>query len=501
LDSGNSHYLQINRRVSLMASATGIKPIQDLFMRIPQVDAKAAKEILKFRHTRIDAFFSRIGHRPVSGKDFARALETMIDDQYVANLGKQNRDQMLDYLRATITNFDDCTDLIIVDIGYSASIQKLLREIFDIAGIKIKIHGCYLLTLDDELSDIAEGDSAMGFISDLVVTPHTKRALLRNILMIEQIFSAQAGSVLHYRNGKAEVEKDPRPVEQLELCKRIQDGALEAACLHDTYELDGSAPFNTDVAAAWCAAIIARVVLLPTQDELKLLSNFRHDINLGTQTLFPMIDAETIRHVEAATGLKGALVAPEPPMWLSGSLALQTRLHGLLYTMFATGNLPLSTLSDVKYSDLEIGLIAGQNAQQVKVPVYRTVTGRVVVRIPVRRSMAISAIAIPIGHLAGQGRVTGISVQGGASTSAAIAKGEIHALATRHLTWIDVDHESAAFFNAKPDASHLVVPIDTTQAQHDVVVTTIEFDLAGDTYTSQDGAAISRNSRETTVAA
>ncbi|MBP0577671.1 hypothetical protein, partial [Campylobacter jejuni] len=80
-----------------------------------------------------------------------------------------------------------CTDLVLADLGYSGSVQKALRRVFDLAGLEIRLHGAYLISLDDAFDDIADDDSAAGFISDLVVTPHIKRMLIRNVALLEQI--------------------------------------------------------------------------------------------------------------------------------------------------------------------------------------------------------------------------------------------------------------------------------------------------------------------------
>ncbi|MEW5323926.1 hypothetical protein V2J23_18275, partial [Geobacillus thermoleovorans] len=87
------------------------------------------------------------------------------------------------YLRHAIPDFDRCTDLVLADLGYSGSVQKALRRIFDMEGITIRLHGAYLISLDDTFDDLADGDTAEGFISDLVVTPHVKRMMIRNVAL------------------------------------------------------------------------------------------------------------------------------------------------------------------------------------------------------------------------------------------------------------------------------------------------------------------------------
>ena len=105
------------------------------------------------------------------------------------------RTELLRYLRQRIPDFDACDDLVLVDLGYAGNIQKALRRILEIEGITTRLHGLYLLTVDDAFDDIVDGDTAEGFISDLVVSPHAKRMLMRNVALLEQMCCASTGSV------------------------------------------------------------------------------------------------------------------------------------------------------------------------------------------------------------------------------------------------------------------------------------------------------------------
>ncbi len=118
------------------------------------------------------------------------------------------RKALLTYLRATIPDFDNCTDLVLADLGYAGSVQKALRRIFDLEGITTRIHGTYLLTYDDAFDSLAGDDTAEGFISDLIVTPHVKRMLIRNVSLLEQFCcSAEGfGARLSGRRGGARAE-------------------------------------------------------------------------------------------------------------------------------------------------------------------------------------------------------------------------------------------------------------------------------------------------------
>src|SRR5262249_52550185 len=156
------------------------------------------RDMIKLLPPKVAAFFAAYPDGIAPGEDLAEALPELMDAGEIVALAAVLRERLLTYLRHTIPNFDDCTDLVLADLGYSGSVQKALRRIFDMEGIKIRLHGAYLISLDDAFDDVADEDSATGFISDLEVTPHIKRMLIRNVALLEQICCSADGSVRDY---------------------------------------------------------------------------------------------------------------------------------------------------------------------------------------------------------------------------------------------------------------------------------------------------------------
>jgi FMN phosphatase YigB (HAD superfamily) len=471
------YYLEINRRVTLVASADNLEPLCDLFKTIPRLDAKAVKAILKSRAAWIDDFFKTRPDGIVSGVAFSRALPGLMKPTEVQALGGQMRRSLIGYLESTIANFADCTDLILVDLGYSGTVQKALRRTFDIAGIKTRLHGAYLLTLDDATCAIPDTDSAEGFISDLVITPHAKRAILANVSLLEQFCASPDGSVGYYRDGVAVREADSRPQEQLRLCADIQTGALEFAdCLKAIAPRHRSDPFaDPNTAPAWCAAILARLLFLPHPDEVSLFSAMKHDVNLGTQAIAPLLGPEQIRNLELARGIGGAFTGASVPMWPAASLTQQSPHLGIFYAMYGTGLLPSTMIADRKAGVLDVALITGATANAVKVPYSETVFGRIRIQIPVAAAMAVSTVAIPIGQIAAQGRMTGAVVQTGPSITAAMRSEAVTAMSPDKLSWIAVERDDAVFSIADPETAYLAIAVPAIE--DGALVITLEFDV------------------------
>jgi FMN phosphatase YigB (HAD superfamily) len=458
-------YIEINRRVSLIGSATTIAPLVDLLGKVTKIDAGTFADIVKLLPSAVIDFFSRCPGGIARGKDLAKALPQLIDEAQITAVAAAMRTALLTYLRLTIADFDSCTDLVLADLGYSGSVQKALRRIFDQEGIGIRLHGAYLMTLDDAFDDLAITDTAEGLISDLVVTPHVKRMLIRNVALLEQICCSAEGSVRDYRGGEVLREINPRSADQFALASEIQAGALafadRARDLAPQYQLQ---PFAAcDIAARWTAAILGRLLLLPNDDELMVLGPFKHDVNLGTQALAPMLDGPAIRNQVIARGLAAACTAPAPPMWLAGSFACLSPSHAFLYLLFGANRLSADVFGEAKFGTLRIGLFGDDNrATMVTVSCHRTGFGDLRIRIPVSRTMAVRTIAIPLAKVATEGILQGVTVQTGSTLRKAASNPDVVALPDGKRIMAGLE-QSGRSYRAGDDNGCLLITVDPQQ--------------------------------------
>jgi len=490
---GRGAYLEINRRISLIGSADTLEPLCALLSRVIKIDAPTFADIVKVQPPAVMAFFAQYPDGIADGKDLADALPDLMDADEITDIAAGVRARLLAYLRATIPDFDSCTDLILADLGYSASVQKSLRRIFDREGIRIRLHGAYLLTLDDAFDDIADDDTAEGLISDRVVTPHVKRMLIRNVALLEQLCCSADGSARDYRDGEVLREGDQRPAVQLALAAEIQSGALTYASrareLAPRYALQPYA--DQAVAARWAAAILGRFLLLPDDDELMLLGGFKHDVNLGTQALAPLLDANIINDCIIARGLSSACMAPAPPMWLAGSFAALSPSHAYLYTLFGTNRLPANVFGEVQCGTLQVGLFRDDGQASLEaISVYHTGLGDLRLRIPLSRRMAIATIALPLAKLAREGMLHGVVVQSGESAALAAANSNVTAIADGRLVYAGIER-SGRHFRSSGDDGMLLIPVDgfaddvavytvaLTSLSHDRILAVEDRDIKG----------------------
>ncbi|WP_061025601.1 hypothetical protein [Bradyrhizobium sp. CCH5-F6] len=472
----SSAYVEINRRVSLIASADTMQPLVDLLGKVFRIDAPTFRDMVKIMPPRVAAFFATRPGGIASGEELAEALPVLMDPAEIVALAAGLRARLLVYLRQVIPGLDDCTDLVLVDLGYSGSVQKALRRIFDLEGIDIRIHGAYLMSLDDAFDDLAEQDSAEGFVSDLVVTPHVKRMLIRNVALLEQVCCSADGSVRDYDGGAVLREINPRPPEQIALAAEIQAGvqafAQSAGDAARDYVLDlHAAP---DVAARWCAATLARLLLLPDDDELALLGTLKHDVNLGTHALAPLLDQRFVRDQITARGLSAACTAAAPPMWLAGSFADLSPSYGYLYVLFGANRLPADVFEERPCGPVQVGLFrTGSDVMLESVTVYRTGLGELRLRIPLSRTMGIAMIALPLAKFAPDGLLHGVTVQQGDDVRSASESQDVVGLADDSLVYAGLQRNGAHYRTESDDGCLLipVAPMTTAIAVYSVAIT------------------------------
>ena len=473
-------YLEINRRVSLVGSANTLEPLCELVGNVAKIDAPTFADIIKTLPPKVAAFFAEREDGVATGRELADALPELIEASEIADVAADIRARLLVYLRKAIPDFDACTDLMLVDLGYAGSVQKSLRRIFDCEGIAIRLHGTYLLPLDDAFGDIADDDSAEGFISDFVATPHVKRMIIRNVTLLEQMCCSADGSVRDYRAGEVEREINPRPKEQIALASEIQAGALafgeRARTLGPQH---GFRPLAApDVAARWATAVLARLLLLPDDDELVLLGDFSHDVNLGTHALAPMIDGHTVKNLAVARGIIGACAAPAPPMWLAGSFASISQSHAYLYLLFGANRLPGNVFGETPCGNLEIGLFAANGSLSMEtITAYRSGLGELRVRIPIVRTMAVTRIGVPIGRLAHEGILHGVVLQSGDSVEDASKNPQAARLAEDRLIFAGLAR-NGRHYQASHEDGTLLIPVDPPRSK--VAIYTIMITSLGD---------------------
>lgn len=468
-------YCEINRRIALIAGSGDTQPLVELFRQVPLVNRMVTKSVFKTEPIRMAHFMEKLEGQSIPGKDFADLLPSLLTDSDIAEIAGELRAGIMAHLRAIVSDFDHCTDLILVDLGYGGSVQKGLRAILDQETLPHRLHGLYLITEDSSLHELDERDTAEGLLADWVMPPHVKRALLNNISIVEQICSAPEGSVSQYaRDGSVRRENDPRPQAQLGLCADIRRGAAHyIQAVKPLMDSGYPDPLATEEdCASWAGTILARALLLPTDAELALLGTLKHDVNLGSQALAPMVSVSSAHSFVAAQSLSMAFSLQGPPMWPAASMAALSPLHGYLYALNGVGSLFPDVVGELPCGEAEVTLLNDRQTYPLKATCLRDGFGHFRLRIPVLKNSNVAAIAIPAEPLPAEGQVRSLALQQGDDVLDATSAKDIVELPFDKIAGLNMPFADGAY-RAEPQGT-LLLRIPPLEKKIGLITLTIE---------------------------
>lgn len=450
-------YAEINRRAAALAAVDDAVGFSPLLTGIEKIDHAAVVEMIGADSPSLRSFFARQPGGIADGEALCRKLPALLGKEAVGKMARSMRSGLFEHMRHAIPGFDTATDLVLIDLGYNGSVQKGLRRAMKAAGLRMRLHGRYLLTKDDSL-EADDGDTVRGFIDDLTVSPQTKLTMLANIAVLEQLCSAPDGSVRSYRNGEPVREPDVRDAEQLELSRQVQAGAIHFAKRLDSFAVGGLDPFaNTETSAAWAATLLARLLLMPTDNELLLLGSARHDINLGTKATVPLADPTKAADWMVAWTFSEAVGMPAPPMWPAGSFTAVSPIDGFSYILSGCGLLPREIHDDIPCGQIEVTLVGKTAASLAKIRCRRTGNNDLRLHIPLSRQQGIEAVALPLGQIASRGLLRGITLQQHDKLLHHHNAAEVERVAAERLHAVGIRFENDLFV-ADPDGKLIVMP-------------------------------------------
>ncbi|HWT97479.1 MAG TPA: hypothetical protein VN229_07675, partial [Terriglobales bacterium] len=470
-----AHYVEINRRVALTANLQDSGPLVDVFEACISLNEPSVQAFLRADLPSVRRYFAKIPGGIVDGKTFAADLPQLLDGEDIARLSRIMRDQLLAHLHRAVPDFDSYTDLVLVDLGYTGTIQRSLRRIFEQEGLTQRLHGVYLATIDDRFVDLPEGDSVAGYMDSTVVTPATKLFLMRNVAVIEQIFSAPNGSVRSYEDGLVQHEAEIRSPEQREFCREVRAAALRFAGLFDAAArmLKIDLASDSQIMRDWSSLLLLRLLAFPTLGEQQTYGAMKHDVNLGTYLLYDMIDGDYVEKHRASMGYPGAMKAEAPPMWLGGSMAALSALDACAYGMSAFGISASVLLADQKIADFPAQIVKNGVTSPGQISCMVAGNGELRLRVPLLPRHLGGVVAVPLASFLQRGLVRNICIQRGETSTAALASVAIDMLDDTHLKALHCRLDGRQFTALGGEAHLLITPPEDTVAPVTILTVTI----------------------------
>lgn len=263
-------------------------------------DAVRAYLAAQAKHERIDVLARQLG----LFKDEARALGRTQEEfgravlapamlRKIVTRSAGFADRLFAHLQAAGVARGDA--VMFVDLGYNGTVQNqidaLLRERFD-----LHVAGRYLLLREEQLT----GLDKKGFLDPRHYDVRALHALSGPIAAIEQLCTIAQGSVVDYRPDGEPVRKGAGAKgAQNDIRDRVQAGCVAFAAAADAGVHRAPASDDAHCRRRMAAASLARLLFLPSGEEVALFEAFEHDVNLGTDDQVRMLDV-----AESGTGLR-----------------------------------------------------------------------------------------------------------------------------------------------------------------------------------------------------
>ncbi len=207
-------------------------------------------------------------------------------------------DRLENYLRTTVAPADGDV-LMLVDLGYNGSVQNQIDALLR-RRLNVAVAGRYLLMREQDMPGLDKS----GFIDPSHYDPNTLEALCGNVAVLEQLCTAAQGSVIDYSpDGAAVRAANSIKGAQSETRDAVQRGAIMFA--RDAAKSIVRGEHGSDMAAVRgsAVAVMARLMFMPMAQELAVLTQFQHDVNLGGDHIVPLFDRDIGRRGLRERGL------------------------------------------------------------------------------------------------------------------------------------------------------------------------------------------------------
>ena len=175
--------------------------------------------------------------------------------------------------------------LVLVDVGWGATIQGMLQRLLNDADAGVSVRGLYMLTNASAIERVLDGTPVEGFLAQLNEPSYVVDTISRSPEVLEQVCMPDHGT-------QVAIDADGDPVLATNPASR-QQGAERAAAQrgilafqrewarYDGAVAGGLSPL-TDGAAPRLLAIAARAVAAPTLEEAQAFGRWLHEDNFGS---------------------------------------------------------------------------------------------------------------------------------------------------------------------------------------------------------------------------
>ncbi|GGO92489.1 HAD family hydrolase [Stakelama pacifica] len=312
-----SHAIELSRFTAIAASIDTPERLQDYIEA--EIGNGTSADMLRQLHFTDEEVRTICDALPQKGEAVAlhRILATPQKSKAIQMRSRAYGDRLEAYLRREIDIAPGDT-LMVIDLGYNGTVQNQIEPVLR-ERLGVDVAGRYLILREQDVT----GFDKAGLFDGSTHDADTLEAMAANVAVLEQLCTAAQGSVIDYTETGETVRRDVSlKGRQSDTREAAQKGTVGYALA------DGSAIVRVQVpdGAIDCraaAAVLSRLMFLPQPEELAVLEQFEHDVNLGGDEVVKLFDPDI-----AAAGLKD-----QGLFYLKGAdrmyLPAELRGHGL----------------------------------------------------------------------------------------------------------------------------------------------------------------------------
>jgi hypothetical protein len=270
------------------------------------------------------------------------------------------RRNLVTYLADAIGPFP--SELVVVDLGWGATIQTLLDKVFELEGIKVSTFGLYLVTTEGTVDRILGGTRAFGFVASAGTPETVSRWITRSPEVLEQICMSDLGSLIGVDESGATLHapNDDPPQQRAER-KAVQDGVVAFQRLWMRYRplLPPGCRRLSDRAGDHLRAILLRLVVEPMPSEARLFAHWLHDENFGSGEAEEVVASELASMGDHMTPTQFLSLPMTRVYWPFGLAALYSEPLALAAATVAADVAPAGAFESAAVLDVLVDIDAG----------------------------------------------------------------------------------------------------------------------------------------------
>lgn len=350
------HAVEISRFTAIAASLTSDKAIHDHIEREFGTDAEVVARQLLFPEDSVASLCDGLTPEEAC-KAVLREARTGQRKKATIRAARGMADRLVAHIQKTVSPSRGDT-LMLVDLGYNCTVQN---RIDDLLKEKLGVHvaGRCLLLRETNRS----GLDKKGFISSDHYDAFMLEALCANVAVLEQLCTRSAGSVCDYEADGTPIrrENDIKQT-QSETRDEVQQGCLKFQAFEDGVVIRRTREADEQNWRKGAVSVLARMMFLPMPEELGVIEQFEHDVNLGTARTTSLFDKS---HAHRALRQRGLFyMNASERMYLPAELqgqGMATRLSLLTQRRFG---LPL-TFGDMADATIDLPVIIADREQAV----------------------------------------------------------------------------------------------------------------------------------------